>query len=225
MVTLENFCYQPGHATHPSGTLNLHYSTPGMVAVFGGNGSGKSTLAQLLAGWYPDFLPGDISGTGRLLGQTIGSLTLVEQSQTVQLVQQAPMLQLSGCTFSVEEEVAFGPENLCLSEADILQRVDMALSFTDCQSLRHRHPATLSGGESQRVVIASALAMQPRLLLLDEAFSRLTPQATQRLLQALAVWAEEQQSLVMLFERHRQPVLDYCQHAWQLTAGELTPLC
>lgn len=225
MVTLDGFCYHPRHATQPSAILNLQLSEPGMVAILGGNGSGKSTLAQLLAGWYPDFLPGDIRGVGILPGKPIGQASLVEHSQTVQLVQQTPMLQLSGCTFSVEEEVAFGPENLCLSEAEILQRVDAALTFADCQTLRHRHPATLSGGESQRVVIASAMAMQPRLLLLDEAFSRLTPQATQRLLQKLAIWAEEQRALVVLFERHRLPALDHCQHAWQLSSGELTPLC
>ncbi|WP_313668922.1 energy-coupling factor ABC transporter ATP-binding protein [Atlantibacter sp.] len=225
MVTLDDFCYRPRHATHPSGRLNFHYSLPGMVAIFGGNGSGKSTLAQLLAGWYPDFLPGEISGKGQLLGQPIGLHSLVEQSQTIQLVQQAPALQLSGCTFSVEEEVAFGPENLCLSEQEILQRVDEALTLADCQGLRHRHPATLSGGESQRVVIASALAMQPRVLLLDEAFSRLTPQATQRLLTVLTAWAQERQALVILFERNTQPVLDYCQATWQLKSGELIPLC
>ncbi|MGQ7115834.1 hypothetical protein ACUOFC_63990, partial [Escherichia sp. TWPC-MK] len=63
------------------------------------------------------------------------------------------LLQLSGCTFSVEEEVAFGPENLCLAEAEIMARIDAALTLTECQPLRHRHPATLSGGETQRVVI------------------------------------------------------------------------
>ncbi len=60
-----------------------------------------------MAGWYPDYLPGDIDGTGLLLGVPIGRLPLVEQSPTIQLVQQSPYLQLSGCTFSVEEEVAF----------------------------------------------------------------------------------------------------------------------
>nr|WP_318383975.1 energy-coupling factor ABC transporter ATP-binding protein [uncultured Enterobacter sp.] len=224
MVTLENFCFRPAHSTAPPRPLNLHLSQPGMVAIFGGNGSGKSTLAQLLAGWYPDFLPGDIHGKGSIEGHPIGQRRLVEQAQTVQLVQQSPALQLSGCTFSVEEEVAFGPENLCLSEAEILVRLDAALALTDCKPLRERHPATLSGGEAQRVVIACALVMQPRLLLLDEAFSRLTPQATLRLLERLRDWAIARRSLVVLFERKREPAIAFCQHAWQLNDnGELAP--
>ena len=225
MVTLKDFCYQPLHASATRQTFNFHYSLPGMVAIIGGNGSGKSTLAQLMAGWYPDFLPGTVSGSCSLLGQPIGTLSLAAQAQTIQLVQQSPYLQLSGCTFSVEEEVAFGPENLCLSEEAILARIDVALTLTDCQPLRHRHPATLSGGETQRVVIACALAMQPQILLLDEAFSRLTPQATQRMLERLSAWATAQQALIVLFERRLEPVRYLCQQAWLLTMEGLEPLC
>lgn len=225
MVTLEQFSYCPTHSTHPPFCYDFHYVKSGMVAIFGDNGSGKSTLAQLMAGWYPDFLPGEITGTGTLLGTPIGHLPLNEQSATIQLVQQSPYLQLSGCTFSVEEEVAFGPENLCLAEKEIMARIDAALALTECQPLRHRHPATLSGGETQRVVIACAIAMQPKLLILDEAFSRLTPQASEMLLQRLQHWAFERGSLIILFERHRTPFLNYCQQAWQLQNGALQPLC
>lgn len=225
MVTLEQFCYHPTQTTRPAFRFNFHYAKPGMVAIFGDNGSGKSTLAQLMAGWYPDFLPGEIAGKGSLLGALIGERSLVEQSQTIQLVQQSPYLQLSGCTFSVEEEVAFGPENLGLSEAEIMRRIDHALTLTACQRLRHRHPGTLSGGETQRVVIASALAMQPTLLILDEAFSRLTAQATQLLLERLQDWAKAQQALIILFERNPEPFLAYCQHSWQLHNGELSAQC
>ena len=225
MVTLEQFRYIPTHAMRPSACYDFHYARPGMVAIFGDNGCGKSTLAQLMAGWYPDFLPGEIEGTGTLLGNPIGQLSLVEQSSTIQLVQQSPYLQLSGCTFSVEEEVAFGPENLCLTETEIMQRIDAALTLTECQPLRHRHPGTLSGGETQRVVIASALAMQPKILILDEAFSRLTAQATAMLLARLQQWAQEQHALVILFERNPSSFLSYCQQAWQLRDGALSSLC
>lgn len=225
MVTLEQFRYIPTHATRPASCFDFHCSEPGMIAILGDNGSGKSTLAQLMAGWYPDFLPGEIEGKGTLLGNPVGQLSLVEQSCTIQLVQQSPYLQLSGCTFSVEEEVAFGPENLCLEKADILRRIDEALTLTACQSLRHRHPGMLSGGETQRVVIASALAMQPRILILDEAFSRLTSESTTMLLERLRNWALARHALIVLFERNASPFLNQCQQTWQLRNGALSQLC
>lgn len=73
--------------------------------------------------------------------------------------------------------------------------------------------------ETQRVVIASALAMQPKILILDEAFSRLTAQATAMLLARLQQWAQEQHALVIFFERNPSPFLSYCQQAWQLRDG------
>lgn len=106
-----------------------------------------------------------------------------------------------------------------------MRRIDEALTLTVCRALRHRHPATLSGGETQRVVIASALAMQPGILILDEAFSRLTAQASAMLLERLRHWAQAQRSLIILFERTPSPFLARCQQGWRLHDGALSPLC
>ncbi|WP_337264104.1 MULTISPECIES: ABC transporter ATP-binding protein [unclassified Serratia (in: enterobacteria)] len=225
VVALNALSFTPQGCPHwQLENINLHCAAPGLYGIRGGNGSGKTTLAQLLAGCFPVFLPGSLRGAGRVLGDEIGSRPLVEMAQQVQLIQQAPQLQLSGCTFTVEEEIAFGPENLCLSEAEILERLEQVLAFTHCHALRHRHPATLSGGEAQRVVIACALAMRPKLLLLDEAFSRLTPEATTTLLQQLVAYANQQRCVIILFERALTPIAAYCQQTWELTQGKLS-LC
>lgn len=224
VVALNALSFAPQGSTWRLANLDLHCGKPGLYGISGGNGSGKTTLAQLLAGCFPDYLPGTLQGLGQVLGDEIGSRPLVEMAQQVQLIQQAPQLQLSGCTFTVEEEIAFGPENLCLDEDEIMARIEQALTFTDCHSLRHRHPATLSGGEAQRVVIACALAMRPRLLLLDEAFSRLTPDATTKLLQQLADYAHQQQCVIMMFERSLTKVAAYCLQIWALAQGKLS-LC
>lgn len=224
VVALNALSFIPQGSRWQLESIELHCEVPGLYGISGGNGSGKTTLAQLLAGCFPDFLPGTIQGSGVVLGEEIGSRPLVEMAQQVQLIQQAPQLQLSGCTFTVEEEIAFGPENLCLDEAEIMARIEQALTFTDCHALRHRHPATLSGGEAQRVVVACALAMRPRLLLLDEAFSRLTPEATAKLLQQLVTYANQQQCVVLLFEQSLTKVAAYCLQTWALEQGRLS-LC
>lgn len=92
MVTLEQFRYHPTQAARSAACFDFHYSQPGIVAIFGDSGSGKSTLAQIMAGWYPDFLPGDIEGKGTLLGIPIGQQSLVERAQTIQL---GPAITLS----------------------------------------------------------------------------------------------------------------------------------
>lgn len=221
-LQLQEFTFTPQGSDLPLlGPLNLTLpGDSGFFVVYGGNGSGKSTLAQLLAGWYPEQLAGTIGGSATLLQETLEGKRLTEQATQIQLVQQYPLLQLSGCTFSVEEEIAFGPENLALPEDQIGQRIDQALRYTHSEYLRQRHPATLSGGEAQRVVLACALAMQPRLLLLDEAFSRLTPKATEQLLTQLRQYATDYHCQILLFERALLPAAKYCTQAMVLSNGK-----
>ncbi|WP_246019921.1 energy-coupling factor ABC transporter ATP-binding protein [Limnobaculum zhutongyuii] len=202
------------------GPLNLTLPDDPFFVIYGGNGSGKSILAQLLAGWFPEQLTGHLSGSLQISGEEIGQAPLSTHATRIQLVQQSPQLQLSGCTFSVEEEIAFGPENLALPPAEILQRIDEALDNTHSQHLRTRHPSTLSGGEAQRVVLACALAMHPKLLLLDEAFSRLTPKATTQLLSELRNYALRHDCKIILFERAFLPAAKYCSQALVLKQGQ-----
>ena len=220
VVNLQQMSFTPvGLETPILGPIDMQLVRGEWLCVLGGNGSGKSTLAQLLCGWHPDLLSGQLQGTAQAIEQPLAEGSLVTLSANRQLIQQSPQLQLSGCAFTVEQEVAFGPENLGLSPNDITQRVDEAISLTFCESLRYRHPATLSGGEAQRVVLASALAMRPQLLLLDEAFSRLTPSATHRILLQLKQYTQHSGCSVILFERNLLPALSFCDDFLLLDSG------
>lgn len=221
VVNLQQLSFTPKGDEHPIiGPIDLQLKQGEWLVVFGGNGSGKSLLAQLLAGWYPDLLTGTLQGLGTVQGIALDKNQLIPLAPGRQLVQQSPQLQLSGCAFSVEQEVAFGPENLGLSANEIKFRVKEALTLTRCETLRFRHPATLSGGEAQRVVIASALAMHPQLLLLDEAFSRLTPNATQQLQQQIKHYAKDHNCSVIIFERNLLPAISLSDHFLLLEAGK-----
>lgn len=222
VVNLQRLCFtHKGAGSTTLGPIDIQLAAGQWLAILGGNGSGKSTLAQLLCGWLPELITGELSGAAEVLSHPISQGHLAVLSAQRQLIQQSPQLQLSGCTFNVEQEIAFGPENLGLPEAQIRQRVNEAIALTDCEALRHRHPSTLSGGEAQRVVIASALAMQPKLLLLDEAFSRLTPKAAHTLLLALKHYSQRTNCSVILFERQLLPAMSFCEQLMLLDAGNV----
>jgi energy-coupling factor transporter ATP-binding protein EcfA2/energy-coupling factor transporter transmembrane protein EcfT len=175
---------------------------PGYTAFLeGGNGSGKSTLSSMLSGAVPEHRGGSIAGDVRVLGEDVASRSCLAWSPDVQAVQQNPVLSLSGCTFTVREEVAFGPENLALPQGEIRARVERALDLAGIAHLGDRNPACLSGGEAQKLALASALAMNPRLLILDEAFSRIHPADRHSLASVLRRQALEAGSALVVLEK------------------------
>lgn len=139
------------------------------VAVLGHNGCGKSTLARLLNGLL---LP--TQGTVRVKGwETRDRARLREIRATVGMVFQHPDNQFVATI--VEEDVAFGPENLGLPRAEIVDRVAWSLDQVELTQYRGRAPHQLSGGQKQRACIAGVLAMRPEVLVLDEATAMLDP--------------------------------------------------
>ncbi len=166
------------HKGHPpvlqATTLDL---APGeRLAIFGDNGAGKTTLGRALAGLMPP-QQGQILWNGR----NWADYSHAERAGLVQFVGQSPWLQLSGRAFTVREEIAFGPENLCLPRAEIVQRTDEAMALLGLTHLARRNCRHLSGGETQRVVLAGALAMRPQLLVLDEPMTDLDLQTREAL--------------------------------------------
>ena len=197
---------------------------PGEAAYLeGGNGSGKSTLASMLSGAVPEHRGGSISGDVRVLGEDVTSRSCLAWSTDVQAVQQNPVLSLSGCTFTVREEVAFGPENLALPPAEIRTRVERALDLAGITHLGDRNPACLSGGEAQKLALASALAMTPRLLVLDEAFSRIHPADRHSLASVLRRQAREEGTALVVLEKPGNASSPWFPPAWHFRDGRLLP--
>ncbi|HXF64668.1 MAG TPA: energy-coupling factor transporter ATPase, partial [Caldilineaceae bacterium] len=166
--------------------VNLAVEPGEYVAILGHNGSGKSTLAKHLNALL-------LPGAGQVWVKewnTRDHSRWQEIRATVGMVFQTPDNQIVATI--VEEDVAFGPENLGVPRAEMVRRVDWALEQVGMSAHRHRAPHLLSGGQKQRVCIAGVLAMQPQVLVLDEATAMLDPLGRQEVLETVRRLNREQ---------------------------------
>lgn len=159
--------------------INFSIEEGSFVAVLGHNGSGKSTLAKLTNGiLYPT------SGTVTVCGQeTKDDESIYDVRQNIGMVFQNPDNQIVSSI--VEEDVAFGVENLGLPSAEIRQRVDDALKTVGMYDYRLASPANLSGGQKQRIAVAGIIAMRPKCIVLDEPTAMLDPAGRKEVLDTI----------------------------------------
>lgn len=187
------------------------------VLVLGPSGSGKSTLTLCLDGLIPQLVEGEYGGRVAIAGLVVDESPVHVLAQQAGLVFQDPDAQF--CTLTVEDEIAFGLENLCLPSADIENAIDEALLSVGLAGYRKRHLATLSGGEKQRVAIAAVLAMGPRVLVLDEPSANLDPQATSDLFALLRSLAADGRHTMVIIEHKLDELMEWVDTVLVLEAG------
>lgn len=187
--------------------ITLSIDTGEFVLITGASGSGKSTLIRTLNGLIPHFYGGTYEGKIK-----ISNLDPVEEetrtfADKVGIVFQNPDNQLF--MTDVESEIAFGLENLEFSENEMKKRVEETLDSLGIGALKNRNIAELSGGEKQKVAIASVLAMHPKILVLDEPTSELDPRAAEDILQLLKKMNSQLGVTTILVEHRIERVLPY----------------
>ena len=173
--------WYPG-STDPALTNVTTEIEDGLTVITGPSGGGKSTLLRVLNGLVPHFHGGRIAGSIEVLGTDVIKTPTRLLARTVGFVFQDPELQTVYDV--VDREVAFGLENLAMPRHEMVGRVEEALHAAGISHLAGRRVRTLSGGERQRVALASALAMRPRLVVLDEPTSQLDPEGAAMVLDA-----------------------------------------
>lgn len=186
--------------------INLEIREGEFILVAGGSGSGKSSLARALAGLIPDFYGGRVGGKVYFQGQDIRTMDRGKLAREVGMVFQDPEKQI--VQTYVEAEIAFGLENLGLDNEEMQRRVAEVVCFMNLEQIRGAFTANLSGGQKQKLALASVLAMQPRVLILDEPTSQLDPVSAEDILNLVKRLNEEMGFTVIMIEQR----LERCYH-------------
>lgn len=194
--------------------LNLQINDGEYIAVIGHNGSGKSTFARLFNGLLkPD--KGEIIVDGF---NSNDKKQLFEIRKRVGVVFQNPDNQIVASI--VEDDVAFGPENVGIKREEIAKRIDFALNAVGMSAFRHASPTRLSGGQKQRIAIAGVLSLLPKVLILDESTAMLDPQGRRDILSVVDKLNKQQKITVINITHYMDEVI-FADRVIVLSKGEI----
>ena len=189
------------------------------IGILGKNKAGKSTLCQAFMGLVPGMFGGAYGGQVMIDGMEASSTPVSVLCKKVGLVFQNPFNQLSGAKDNVYEEVAFGMQNLGVPAEEMKNRVEEALKLLDIWQYRDRNPFDLSGGQMQRVAIASVLVMRPDVMILDEPTSQLDPEGSDEVFRAVETLTGSGITILMI-EQKIEKLAAYCDRILLLHKGK-----
>jgi len=200
--------------------LDLYVKQGEFVGIIGKNGSGKTTLCNIIRGIIPDFVQGTITGSISIDNKNINDIERGEMAELVGFVFQNPFSQISGIKKTVFEEIAYGLENLGVPREEIRQRVTDVIKLLKIEDLQDKNPNELSGGQSQRVAIASIIVMNPKVLIFDEPTSQLDPLGTEEIFDILKL-LKSQNKTIILVEHKIDLIAEYADRVVVMDDGEI----
>jgi energy-coupling factor transport system ATP-binding protein len=176
--------------------VNLEIDSGKITAIIGKSGSGKSTLCNCICGLIPRVYDGDLSGDIFINGENLRDMGLQDIVTKVGIIFQNPSSQLFSPT--IEDELAFGPENLCVDTEEIGRRIDRILQIINMEDYRYDNPNNLSGGQQQLIAIASVLMLDPQILICDEIMSWIDEDGRVIIKELLLKLKEEGKTIIMV---------------------------
>jgi len=217
-ISIENltFTYQ-GNERPTLKNINGQIKDGTFMVVMGHGGAGKSTLCCSFNALIPKFFRGKYQGRVLINGQEVARRQVAEMSRLVGLVLQDFEAQLFST--NVELEMAFGPENHCLLRPEIERRIQRYLAFVGLEKLRYREPASLSGGQKQRLAIGSVLALEPKILVMDEPTTDLDPFGREEVLSVAKSIREEGRTLLIV--DHEPETAVTADQIWLIRDGQI----
>ena len=221
LIEIKDFSYTYAASTRPAlSGLNLKIGAGEFVALIGANNSGRSTVCSALCGAVPQLFHGKTDGCVRVCEKDTARTPLAELAESVSLVMQNPERQLSGIRFTIAEEVGFSLENRGVERGEIISRVEKALALTGLSDLAERSPHHLSGGQLQKVALASALACETPVLVLDEPTTFLDPLAAKQVFEILDD-LRSRGTTIILAEQRMESVAFYADRVLALHEGKI----
>jgi energy-coupling factor transport system ATP-binding protein len=214
------YSYRRQHGRPALQAVDLEIGDGEFVAIAGRAGSGKSTLCYALNGLIPHSFGGRMEGEVSVCGLNTRQASVPDLARHVGFVLQSAESQLVG--LSVEEDTAFGLENISLPGEEIAGRVDAALRMVRLDSFANRSPWTLSGGQKQRLAIAAAIAFQPRVLVLDNPTAELDPIGKLEVMATLARLNRENGITIVIVNQELEEVLLYATRLLLMDEGRIT---
>lgn len=211
--------FYPGNSEPALKNVNLSVKKGEFIGITGPTGAGKSTLSLCFTGIIPHFEVGRMGGKVYVGKVPIADLPAAELAKRIGCVLQDPEAQLVCMT--VEDEIAFGMENLGFPRQDMEARITRSLEMIGISDLRFRLTSALSGGQKQRVVLAAVLALTPEVLVLDEPTSELDPLGTEAVFRILARLNRDYGITIILIEQKVDQLADYLNRLLVLSQGEL----
>ncbi|MCS7132775.1 MAG: ATP-binding cassette domain-containing protein [Nitrososphaeria archaeon] len=220
IIEIEDLSFKySGSSSYALKNVNLSISEGEFVVLAGRSGCGKTTLLRCLNGLIPHFYEGEFSGSVRVNGMNTSETPPYILAQVVGMVFQNPDNQLFALT--VEADIAFPLENLGLPREVIMERVEWALKTLNISDLRDRSPFELSGGQKQKVAIASVIAMKPKILLLDEPTSSLDPLSAKNLIDSILELNRRERLTIMISEHRLELLLPHAHRFIVMDRGEI----
>jgi len=220
LIRFNDFSFRyKGNENYALKDVNLKIESGKFILLAGETGSGKTTLIRCLNGLIPQFYPGFYKGYVEIGDKKTDSTPIANLSTEVGIVFQNPENQL--IAMDVEHEIAFGLENLGISANVIKTRLNEVVNLTEIEDLLDKAPFELSGGEQQRVAIASILVLNPKIIILDEPTASLDPLYAQKIINLLKRIQNEKNITIIISEHRLDLVLPFVDEIILIKEGQI----